>query len=76
MPLQEENVNQCNCIAPMITAELLQNLSKVNFVSVIIDASNRKEQKRRRAGHGGGIAPLHFHKRAKGAEVPFQKSHR
>jgi len=31
-----------NCIAPMIAAELCQDLDKVNFVSVTIDASNKK----------------------------------
>jgi len=34
----------------MIAAELRQDLDKVNFVSVTIDASNRKEQGRRKAG--------------------------
>jgi len=39
-----------NCIAPIIAAELRQALDIVNFVSFTIDASNRKEQWRRRAG--------------------------
>jgi len=39
-----------NCISPMIAAELCQELDKENFVSVTIDASNRKEQGHRRAG--------------------------
>jgi len=39
-----------NCFAPMIAAELHQNLDKVNFVSLTTDASNRKEQGHRRAG--------------------------
>jgi len=38
-----------NRIAPMIAAELRHELDKANFVSVTIDASNRKEQGRRRA---------------------------
>jgi len=39
-----------DCIAPMIAAELRQELDRVNFVSLTIDSSNRKEQGRRRAG--------------------------
>jgi len=34
----------------MIAAELRQELDKANFVSLTIDASNRNEQGRRRAG--------------------------
>ena len=34
-----------NCIAPMITAELRQELNKANFILASIDASNRKEIK-------------------------------
>ena len=34
-----------NCIAPMIAAELRQELKKASFISASIDASNRKEIK-------------------------------
>ena len=34
-----------NCIAPMIVAELRQELNKENFISASIDISNRKEIK-------------------------------
>ena len=34
-----------NCSAPMIAAELRRELSKANFVSITIDASNKKELK-------------------------------
>jgi len=34
----------------MIAAELQQELDKLNFVSFTVDASNRKEQGRQRAG--------------------------
>ena len=34
-----------NCIAPMIVAELRQELNKKNFISASIDISNRKEIK-------------------------------
>jgi len=47
----------------MIAAELRQESDKTNFVSVAIDASNKKKQGRRRAGHDRGIASLHFCKR-------------
>jgi len=39
-----------NCVAPMIAAELRQELDKTTFVSVTIDASKKKEQGRRIAG--------------------------
>jgi len=51
------------CISQMIAAELRQESDKTNFVSVAIDASNKKKQGRRRAGHDRGIASLHFCKR-------------
>ena len=35
-----------NCIAPIIAAELRQELDKANFVSVTVDASTIKEQGR------------------------------
>ena len=38
------------CFAPMIAAELHQELDKVNFVSLTIDTSKRKGQGRRKAG--------------------------
>ena len=34
-----------NCIGPMVAADLRQELGKANFVTVTIDASNRKEIK-------------------------------
>jgi len=55
----------------MIAAELRQDLDKVNFVSVTIDASNRKEQGRRRVWTCRGQCPLHFHKRGNGGGGAF-----
>jgi len=56
-----------NCIAPMISAELLQELDKVNCVSVTVGGSNRKEQGPRRAG----TLPLLFHKGYNGGGDAF-----
>ena len=53
----------------MIAAELRHELDKANFVSVTIDASNRKEQGRRRAK---ALLPWPFVRRA--TEMPFYKS--
>ena len=39
-----------NCIAPMIAAELRQELDKANFASVTTEVTNRKAQGRQRAG--------------------------
>ena len=58
----------------MIAAELCQELDKENFVSVTIDASNRKEQGHRRAGTWQGHCPCTFVRGVTGAEVHFYKS--
>jgi len=55
----------------MIAAELRQELDKENFVSLTIDASNRKEQGRQTAGT---LAPWSFIVGVTGAEVPFYRS--
>ena len=49
-----------DCIAPMIAAELRQELDKANFIYLTIDALKSKEQ---RAGtlESGNIGLLTFH---------------
>jgi len=65
-----------NCIAPMIAAELRQDLDKVILFPLLLMLRTEKSRDAGERGHDGCNDPCTFIRGAMGAEVPFYESHR